>query len=128
MDELVNKQTDRDETAGDIIDVNTLNPSKCLSASPFYPNNNKIWVIMYARKMKMYGAELECMHTTENVRELHRAIEWRGGIHNERVRMWRAQSSNDDNDDDDEWLCVFVAAKGIPAKFSIAHSQFKCDG
>lgn len=43
--------------AGDIIDVNTLNPSKCLSASPFYPNNNKIQAIMYmyTRKMKMRG-------------------------------------------------------------------------
>lgn len=37
--------------------------------------------------------------------------------------MWRTVINDDD--DDDELLCV-DAAKGIPAKFTVAYNQFWC--
>lgn len=107
--------------AGDIIDVNTLNTSKCSRASPFYPYNDRIQAAIYLREGKCLGRRHVYYIKRSSKEEGYTTIAY---------VYAHVQSSNDENDDDDESLCtyVFVAAKGISAKLSVAYSQFWCDG
>lgn len=79
-DKRANKQTTRDDMAGDIIDVNTLNTGKCLRAS--FPsvcmylseqlkNNNKITSnLCIEKKYFFFGGGVRMMHAihiTQNI-------------------------------------------------------------